>query len=618
MHIVGTAGHVDHGKSSLVAALTGTNPDRWLEEQLRGMTLDLGFALLELDGGIEAGVVDVPGHERFLHNMLAGAAGMDVLLLTVAANEGVMPQTVEHLEILRFLNVRATIVALTKIDLVPHELRDEVRSRVAAQLRGSIAEGAPIAGVSSTSGEGLEQLRAEIASALRSLAPRDASAPAYLPIDRVFSLTGLGTIVTGTLMQGSIAVGDVVALAPSGLRSKVRAAQVFGRARGRVEAGARVALNLPSVDRHAIARGEAVVSPEFGARSSLRVHFTPLQAAVPLLRRRTPVRAYVGSAEVLGTLIFETVPDAQHSVRAELRLRQPVAAFPGVRFVLRRPSPKTLLGGGEIEALGETSAADDVLPHESAIAALLHDRGLEPSDAIAIALAANVREDVAQSALEALVERGEALRVRRPEAYAGGAVARELRERVVAALEQAHAAEPWALGVTSIGLSRVLGVAEPLLVRYVSEFAEAGQIVARSGYYSTLEHTPAFSGDQHRLFERLVPVDASAPLRPRAFDEAVAEVRKSAVTGASKAFDTLLSRGVFVKVGDELYRGSQIAQIGARVEEFLRRNGRMTAAQFRDLIGTSRKYAVPLLEWLDARGVTLRDGDYRTLRKKGA
>ncbi|MGA7570500.1 MAG: selenocysteine-specific translation elongation factor, partial [Candidatus Aquilonibacter sp.] len=254
MHIIGTAGHVDHGKSSLVQALTGTNPDRWLEEQVRGMTLDLGFAHLRFDDGIEAGIVDVPGHERFLHNMLAGAAGMELLLLVIAADDGVMPQTLEHLQILRYLNVKKIVVALTKIDLIPPQEQGLACQRVHAQLAGTIARDAFIFAVSTVTGANLDVLKEGLHQELAALAPRDPDAPAYLPIDRVFALAGRGTIVTGTLMQGRVAVGDTVALQPLGAQVRVRSLHVFGTAREAATGGTRVALNLPGIDRTQIAR----------------------------------------------------------------------------------------------------------------------------------------------------------------------------------------------------------------------------------------------------------------------------------------------------------------------------------------------------------------------------
>ncbi|HZY98378.1 MAG TPA: selenocysteine-specific translation elongation factor [Candidatus Baltobacteraceae bacterium] len=616
MHIVGTAGHVDHGKSSLVAALTGTNPDRWLEEQLRGMTLDLGFAHLVLDGGIEAGIVDVPGHERFLHNMLAGAAGMDVLLLVVDVNEGVMPQTREHLDILRYLNVRRTIVALTKIDLLAESELAPARESIADDLRGTIAEGSQTIGVSSHTGAGLDDLRDALAQTLASLPPRDAEAPLYLPVDRVFALPGLGTVVTGTLMQGRIRTGDAVTFAPSGSGARVRSVHVFGKQRDAVEAGSRVALNVPGIDRHDVARGEAVVGREFSGRTNLEVRFTALPGALKLLARRTPVHAYVGSAEILGTLLLEERP-GPNEMRARLALRSPVVAFPGVRFVVRRLSPHVLLGGGFVEGIeANAPISDGVTPAESAIASVLANAGTEPMPAAEIAVAANLREDVVAKALDALAERGDAIRVQRPVAFVHAAAAREYLSAVNAHLEELHRAEPWAMGATSIAIARATGKSEALAVRLLSAFADEGRIANRGGYYAAVDFTPALTTKQREFFDDLVSVDASNPFVPVPFEEVTSAVRKAQIPGAAKAFDTLLARGALIKVGECLYRGSQIAQIQARLEQFLLRAGKMTASEFRDLLGTSRKYALPLLEWLDARGITLRSGDYRMLRKR--
>lgn len=618
MHIIGTAGHVDHGKSALVAALTGTHPDRWLEEQRRGMTLDLGFAHLVLEDGLEAGIVDVPGHERFLHNMLAGAAGMELLLLIIDANEGVMPQTIEHLEILRFLNVAGTIVVATKIDLVAENRRESALARIGAALHGTMAQDAPVVGVSSVTREGLDVLLARIAHAFRALPSRDASAPVYLPIDRVFALPGLGTVVTGTLMQGNLSVGEVLALEPSGKRARVRSLQVFGTACSRVGAGSRVAINVAGIDRNDIARGEVAVSREFSARSSFAVQFTPLESALPLLRRRTPVRVYLGSAELLGTLVVETVPSSAQPASAQLRLRGSTVAFPGVRFVVRRLSPKTLLGGGYVEGIEAEDAIAEggATPAETALLAVLAERGLDPVDAGAAAYAANLREEAAREALDALVARDEAIAVRRPAGYVDAKAARELLAHVLAHLEQAHGAEPWSMGLTSIALARLLDVSEPLLVRLLAEFADAGRLAARAGYYATLDHRPALSAAQRTLFDSLVPAGDERSFVPVRAADVLSAVKRTTVPGAGKAFDTLLAGGWIVRVGGDLYLGSQIAQIRARVEEFLRRNERMTAAEFRDLLGTSRKYAVPLLEWMDAHGVTIRSGDHRMLRKR--
>jgi selenocysteine-specific elongation factor len=609
MHIVGTAGHVDHGKSSLVQALTGTNPDRWLEEQERGMTLDLGFAHLHFEDGTEAGIIDVPGHERFLHNMLAGAAGMDVLLLVVAADDGVMPQTIEHLQILRYLNVQRVIVALTKIDLIPPEEQGAACQRVHAQLADTIARDAFIFAVSTVTGANLNLLKLWVQQQLASLPPRAPDAPVYMPVDRVFTLPGRGTIVTGTLMQGRINVGDTLAVQPLGATPRVRSLQVFGEARDLATGGTRVALNLPGVDREILARGAVIADPSFSARSEFTVHFEPLPEAQALLRRRTPVRAYIGSAEILGTLTFgKTV---------KLSLREPVLAFPGVRFVVRRLSPKTLLGGGEIVSLErEATTEAKATPAQDAIAALLAQAGVEPQELAALAFAANVREDAARAAVNALLERGEAVALARPTAYVDGASFSQFAARLIAELEDAHEREPWAMGATSVLLARALGVAEPLMVRLLVTLADEGRIAQRHGYYATTAHQPKLSAEQRAFFEMHVPFDAAAPFVPVVYDDVAGLVKASAITGIGKAFDTLLARGVLVKVGEALYRGTQIEQAHQRVEAFIMQHGKMTMAEFRDLLGTSRKYAVPLLEWFDGRGITVRSGDYRMLRRK--
>jgi selenocysteine-specific elongation factor len=616
MHIIGTAGHVDHGKSSLVAALTGTNPDRWLEEQLRGMTLDLGFALLRFEDGVEAGIIDVPGHERFLHNMLAGAAGMDVLLLVVDAIEGVRTQTIEHLEILRFLNVRRVLVAVTKIDLVEPELAGDACRRIHEQLQDTIAENAPCFAVSTVTGENLQVLAQALHDELVALAPRDPDAPVYLPVDRVFALPGLGTIVTGTLMQGRIAAGDTLALEPGARRARVRSLHVFNQQRDVAFGGTRVALNIPGVDRSEIVRGHVVSDPRFSAQSQFAVQFSALPEAVELLRRRTPVRAHVGSAEIIGTLVFDNVPRTTQAVPATLFLREPVLAFPGVRFVARRVSPKTLLGGGEIATADVHAAPGARDAGAQSVLAVLEQRALEPSDVSTVAFQANLREEAAARALETLLERGDAIRIARPAAYLAASQARALLDRTLAELECIQRREPWVMGATSLALARALHVDESLLARVLLAYAEDGRIAHRAGYFATLSHQPKLSAEQRAFFESNVPLDPTQPFLPADFEPLADKIRRSPIPGLARAFDTLLARGVFVKIGDALYRGTQIAQIHAKIESFVTQHGRMTMAEFRDLLGTSRKYAVPLLEWFDGRGITVRSGDYRMLRKR--
>ena len=618
MHIIGTAGHVDHGKSALVQALTGTNPDRWLEEQLRGMTLDLGFAHLSFDGGIEAGIIDVPGHERFLHNMLAGAAGMELLLLVIAANEGPRPQTFEHLAILRYLNVRRTIIVVTKTDLIAPEDLASVLTAIKNDLEDTIARDAPMIAVSTMTGSGLQDLRQQIARELRSLRARDSEAPSYLPIDRVFALPGHGTIVTGTLMQGTLSLGDQLVLQPSGKKARIRSLQVFGQPKERVTAGARVAANIPSVGVEDIARGEVLASPQFEAATTFRVQFTPLGEALSLLRRRTAVKAYIGSAELAGSLIFEDVPREDAPSAAMLHVQRPTIVYPGANFVIRRMSPKTLLGGGKIEALTtiREDERDSIATEDLRVLSSLDAVALEPLELSKLAASVNIRAEVARESLERLIEQGLVLCVSRPQAYLAASRADAFLNDVRNALETHTHAEPWSVGMTSLALSRVLGVAEPLLIRLLSAFVEDGKIAHRAGYYSPLDHTPALTAEQRAFFERELAVDPNDPWLPASFNAIVERMRSMRIVGVSRAFDTLLVNGALVKVGDDLYRGAQVKEIRRRLERLLADRHQITMAEFRDLIGTSRKHAVPLLEWFDARGITVRSGDYRMLRSK--
>jgi selenocysteine-specific elongation factor len=577
------------------------------------MTLDLGFAHLRFPDGVEAGIVDVPGHERFLHNMLAGAAGMELLLLVVAANEGPAAQTLEHLAILGYLNVRRTIVVLSKIDLVDADERGLARALVADAIRGTVADGAPVIGVSTRSGEGMDELRAAIHAALVALPPRAPDAPPFLPIDRVFALAGHGTIVTGTLMQGRIATGDTLVLQPSGRDVRVRSLQVFGEKMERVAGGMRVAANLPGVDVAEIARGEVLAAPEFRAGATVRVRFRPLAEQRAALRRRTPVRAYFGSAELLGTLALDAPGTADGA--GTLFLRAPAAVFPGQTFVVRRLSPKTLLGGGTVAGLD--AAIDDAIeaPDAGAIRAALAAAGLQPKTAAELGAAANVRETRAAAILAELVANGGAVAVARPAGFVDAGALGVWLGRIEAFMRLRQHEYPWALGATSLAIAREAALAEPLVIRLLAGLADDGRIAQRQGYYATLDFTPALTPEQRAFFERYAAVDPQAPAVPAvALDVLVNAMKGAKIAGLSQAFDTLVATGALVKVGTDVYRGTQLAEIRARLEAVLRREGQITVSGFRDAIGSSRKYAVPLMEWFDASGVTLRNGDLRVLR----
>jgi len=631
MHIIGTAGHVDHGKSSLVIALTGHNPDRLIEEQQRGMTLDLGFAPLRFPDGIEAGIIDVPGHERFLHNMLAGAAGMELLLLVIDAAEGPKQQTFEHLHILNFLNVSHAIVVLTKIDLVDSNDRAIAREIALDACRGTIAQDAPLIEVSTVTGEGVETLKAAIHDALAALPARRPQAPAYLPVDRVFALPGHGTIITGTLMQGVVSVGDTLALQPSGLRVRVKSLQIFGKSVGSASGGSRVAANLPSVNVSQVSRGEALVATrEFEPARELMVDFTPIASAVPLLRRRMPVRVHIGSAEIPGQLRFTDGPPRDATkVKAQVLLWRPAVFHPGLRIVVRRMSPKDLLGGGVVRGAAldgaiagqhtaierAQSGADfaDAPPDAATILEAVSATGLAPLAAVKIAAQANVTLAAAEAALAWLVEHGRVVSLHKPVEFIARDALDAAFTRLEAVMRERHASSPWRLGVSTSEAAKALNIGESLALRLLSVLQEDGRVAARAGMWHAPDFAPVLTKAQKTFFEKALVVASDEPYLPRSYDAVASDAAQS--REVREALDSLLAVGALVRVGDDLYRKSQIERAQAAIAARIGEHGHATMAQLRDVLGTSRKYALPLMEYFDSLGFTTRDGDLRRLRK---
>jgi selenocysteine-specific elongation factor len=624
MHIVGTAGHVDHGKSSLVIALTGHNPDRLIEERERGMTLDLGFAPLRLPDGVEAGIIDVPGHERFLHNMLAGAAGMELLLLVIDAAEGPRPQTFDHLRILDFLNVRRAIIVLTKRDLVDAESLAiaEVLSREA--VAGTVAQDAPVVAVSSLTGEGIAQLKSLIGEALAMLPPRTPDAPAYLPVDRVFALPGHGTIVTGTLMQGTITTGDMLMLQPSGLEVRARSIQTFGRKVESANGGARVAVNLPGVDVRAIRRGEALVAVrEFVPATELHVEFTPLPQAIRLLKRRTPVRAHVGSDEIPGVLIFAGSPPTDVTpVAARLVLTRPTVFYPGSRLIVRRMSPKDLLGGavagspaGRPRNSHQAIQDDDGSTGPSRALDAIDAAGLAPFDGAQVAAALNVVLAKAQNDIDALVASGSVVALTKPLAYISRAASDRAFDRVARWLEQRHHRASWMLGATTADIARDLEIAEALAARLLAAWHDDGRLALTGRFWHLPDAAVELTGAQRDFFIHELREDPAGPLLPVSFVALMERARASRIEGLADAIETLLATGALVRVGDDVYRRAQIQHARVVLAQLLKDGAGATMAQVRDAFGTSRRYALPLMEHFDGVGLTIRDGDTRRLRK---
>jgi selenocysteine-specific elongation factor len=378
-------------------------------------------------------------------------------------------------------------------------------------------------------------------------------------------------------------------------------------------------VNLPGIDVAQTHRGAVLADATFVPSASLPVRFRAHIEGRSMLRRRTPVRAYLGAAEILGTLVFETLPDAGDAVDATLHLRRPTTTFPGQTYVVRTLSPKILLGGGTIGTAVTGSEEDDQLPPDvAALAAVVAESELIARTVAELAARANVREERATEILADLAAMGAARRLQKPLAYIDGAAADVLSSHVREILARREAEAPWTLGTTSLVLARELGVDEPFLIRFLAAEAEDGRIGARAGYYTSPGHQPRLSEEQRAFFSRVVPADPAQPFVPVPLDDVLAELRQAKIPGLAQALDTLLETGALVKVGGTVYRGAQIAEIRRRLEAAIRSQGPITMARFRDAVGTSRKYVVPLMEWFDATGVTIRSGDLRTLRQRPA
>ena len=644
--VVGTAGHIDHGKTSLVRALTGVDTDRLREEKRRGITIELGFAHLALPDGTVAGVVDVPGHERFVRAMAAGAGGIDLVVLVVAADEGVMPQTREHLDICRLLGVPRGVVAVTKADLLPELgpgwlplLEQEIRDAA----KGTFLEGCAVVPVSATTGDGLGELVAEIARLAAEVPERPADGPVFLPIDRAFSMKGFGTVVTGTLLSGQIAEGDEAALLPPspGVGAlRVRTVQVHGAATGRALAGQRTAVNLPGVEPSAVSRGQALVhAGVVPASSVLDVEVTLLAAAPRALRHRAKLLLHVGTAQAVATLALldraELAPGA--TALAQVRLGAPVAALPGQRFILRgfavlAGRGKTV-GGGRVLAVAsparrrgrpeglrqlEALARGDA---DARVAAVLEMAGPAGLDAQALAGRTALSPRALQGALERLGAKGGVLLFdRERRAYVAGAVAQALAARILAAVDAFHVEHPLAAGVgREEARGRLPPTADPrLFQRLLAQLAEKGELVVDGDLVRRRSHAAASAGAAGgALKEKVAAALAAGGLTPPWLAELPAASGAS-LEDVQAVLKLLAAEGRVVRVSAELwFDAAAVAGLRVRLVAFLRERKAITTQEFKELVGATRKHVIPLAEHFDREKLTLRVGEKRLLRGEG-
>lgn len=621
---VGTAGHIDHGKSALVRALTGIDPDRLAEEQRRGMTLDLGFAHLDLPGGRRIGIIDVPGHEALIHNMLAGAGGIDLVMLVVAVDEGVMPQTREHLDILRFLRLAGGLVVLTKMDLAPDpEWVAAVRDDVTALVAGTVLEDAPVVPVSARTGAGLPDLIAALDRLVAAVPVRPADGPVRLPVDRSFTIQGFGTVVTGTLWSGTIRSGDLLTVLPAARDVRVRGVQVHGERMPEASAGSRVAVNLAGVQKDEIERGDVLAIPgAFRPTDRLDVRLRLLPGA-PALRHATRLHVHLGAGQTIGRVALVDRPRLEPGQEglAQLRLDRPVVAVHGDRFVVRRYSPTQTIGGGVV-----LNASPSSRPRGARTAAVLEavDRAGPPALVVAAVAsrgqdgllraeapaAAGLDGPAAASATSAALSDGSIVEL--GDRLFAGSVVDELRRRVEETLGAYHRQIPWRRGMPREELkSRVsAGTGDRLFDMMVAGLRDAGRITDQRGLLALAAYEPVRTEADERARAALLAALERGGVAPPAVDE----LRRLAGEAGDRMLQALLDEGMVTQVGPDLrFATVEAERVRRTVVGMLRHGDEVTVASLRDRLQTSRRYALALLEYLDAVRVTRRVGDRRAL-----
>jgi selenocysteine-specific elongation factor len=616
--IVGTAGHIDHGKTALVKALTGIDADRLEEEKRRGITIDLGFAHLQLTPELRLGFVDVPGHERFVKNMLAGVGGIDLVLFVIAADESIKPQTREHFDICRLLGIPRGIVALTKADLVDSDILGLVRLEVEELVAGSFLEGAPMVPVSSVTGAGLDELRGELARAAAATPEKNPAGHFRLPVDRVFSVKGFGTVVTGTLVSGSVEKEQEVEVYPAGRRLRVRGVEVHGSKTVRAVAGERTALNLADIEAAELGRGDVLSEPgRFRAVTQVDCRLDLLRSAKPL-KHRAPVHFHAGTAEIEaevrllgGTALMQ--PGATAYVR--LVLREPALLLPGDRFIIRMFSPVVTIGGGVVADLGERRyrKTDDA----AARLDILAGRQIAPRIALLVKEAAygmGVTELVARTGLRGSDIADAAVQARLtaipPSWFVDGAWFQSARARLVQAVREYHRQQPLQPGIAKQDLrSREMPQAPPLVMDAL--LASAAELVVEGETVRLRSHTLVLKKDEEKARAAIESAFEQAGLATPALAEVLA---KSGVepARARSLMQILLREKRLVKIADDLvFHQSAIEKLRGMLAA--RKAERFGVGAFKEWTGISRKYAIPLLEYLDRERITRRDGGERVV-----
>jgi selenocysteine-specific elongation factor len=630
--ILGTAGHIDHGKTTLVKALTGIDTDRLKEEKARGITIELGFAHLVLPGGQLLGIVDVPGHEKFVKNMVAGATGVDLVALVIAADEGVMPQTREHLEICQLLRVRSGLVVLTKVDLVDAEWLELVKEDVSRFLSGTFLDGAPVVEVSSVTGKGIDDLLQTLNHLVKGVAERETGNFFRLPVDRVFTMKGFGTVVTGTTISGQIGLGEEVTIYPKDVTTKIRGIQVHNRELSKVSAGLRTAINLQGVEKAELERGDVLAAKDSLKPTQLvDVTLDLLKSAPRKLRHRAKARFHVGTAEIISTVLLLDRDELNpgETCFAQVRFEKPAVLLARDRYVIRSYSPVRAIGGGEVLSVLperrkrknqktlselETLSRGDQTEITEQFIRTARFQGMEQSD---LPFLINTGRKRLEEVLKRLLAQKRVVLYDRER---GGLIHAEFlqaaRDEITSTLQRYHRENPLREGFHKEELrSRTAGSRNPKLFQFlIAQLTHEGVIVQEKETLRLESHKVTLAEDQEKSRRQIEEVYRKSGLQPPYFKEIRDDFGGKAATDV---LQVMLKEGVLVKVKEDLFFHRDVIEpLKQRLVEHLRQKGEIDTPQFKEMTNASRKYTIPLLEYFDISQVTVRVGDKRVLRRK--